>query len=258
MAPKRSRALRNKVQKRPAMQEQNQVMQIEIQDLSRINPHASSLEEASGPSTAAKQVHSKRKPARTSAPECEEAGEQSQRKMFTDIMQQAKTTADVINIMSQPRTVHERTVYAFSTFLREEMLQIPECEWLSYSSEAFAVARAHRSPQPSLMRHMPFMGHQQMGMMAPHHAHRAMMGPRHMAYPWMASAPNIRAGSSTPHQAHPASDMVTRDLRATLIPACRERLLSSHQVTRFSIPFLYAITSGFDICPTTVVSSANL
>ncbi|XP_055521685.1 uncharacterized protein LOC129715831 isoform X7 [Leucoraja erinacea] len=119
----------------------------------------------------------------------------------TKITQQAKTTAETISDLSQPRTPHERIVYAYSALLREEMLQIPESQWHSYCLEGLVLARAHRLLLPvksfhqsllnlltfyfhafyellttnslvlqSPMRPMPFMPHPQMGMMAPQHA----------------------------------------------------------------------------------------
>ncbi|XP_032868959.1 uncharacterized protein LOC116966753 isoform X2 [Amblyraja radiata] len=97
----------------------------------------------------------KREPARTTAADCDVPVQQLQREMFADIMRQAKTTAESINVMSQPRTPHERIVYAYSALLREEMLQIPESQWHSYCLEGLVLARAHRLLLPSPMRPMP-------------------------------------------------------------------------------------------------------
>ncbi|XP_032891317.1 uncharacterized protein LOC116982106 isoform X2 [Amblyraja radiata] len=109
----------------------------------------------SGSGTADKQQHAKQKPACTTAAGCNVPVQQLQREMFTDIMQQAKTTAETINVLSQPRTPHERIVYAYSTLLREEMLQIPESQWHSYCLEGLVLARAHRLLLPSPMRPIP-------------------------------------------------------------------------------------------------------
>ncbi|XP_055521680.1 uncharacterized protein LOC129715831 isoform X2 [Leucoraja erinacea] len=156
-------------------------------------------EEPSGYGTVDKQQHAKRKPACTTAADCDVPVEQWE--MFADITQQAKTTAETISDLSQPRTPHERIVYAYSALLREEMLQIPESQWHSYCLEGLVLARAHRLLLPvksfhqsllnlltfyfhafyellttnslvlqSPMRPMPFMPHPQMGMMAPQHA----------------------------------------------------------------------------------------
>ncbi|XP_032880798.1 ensconsin-like isoform X3 [Amblyraja radiata] len=136
-------------------------------------PEGPPEEPSEGPSgygTADKQQHAKRKPACTTAADCDAPVEQLQREMFADIMQQAKTTAETISDLSQPRTPHERIVYAYSALLREEMLQIPESQWHSYCLEGLVLARAHRHLLPSPMRPMSFMPHPQMGMMAPQHA----------------------------------------------------------------------------------------
>ncbi|XP_032869233.1 uncharacterized protein LOC116966955 isoform X1 [Amblyraja radiata] len=69
-------------------------------------------------------------------------------RMIKEIVQQAKATTDTMITMTQPKTSHERIVETFSAFLTQEMLLIPESEWVSFSMEAFALARAHRFPQP--------------------------------------------------------------------------------------------------------------
>ncbi|XP_032880797.1 uncharacterized protein LOC116975603 isoform X2 [Amblyraja radiata] len=183
-------------------------------------PEGPPEEPSEGPSgygTADKQQHAKRKPACTTAADCDAPVEQLQREMFADIMQQAKTTAETISDLSQPRTPHERIVYAYSALLREEMLQIPESQWHSYCLEGLVLARAHRHLLPSPMRPMSFMPHPQMGMMAPQHAPQAMMGSRPMAHPWMAGPPHVRAASSTPHHASPGMERLgATDFQARL------------------------------------------
>ncbi|XP_055518995.1 uncharacterized protein LOC129713746 [Leucoraja erinacea] len=84
----------------------------------------------------------------TTAAEEEESRQASQREMIKEIVQQAKATTDTMITMTQPKTSHERIVETFSAFLTQEMLLIPESEWVSFSMEAFALARAHRFPQP--------------------------------------------------------------------------------------------------------------